>query len=92
MCINTENYQLTLYLLSFGVRVALGIRLLGGWLGEWLTRARVCAYIKLMAGWLTGLNLRECVRTRAGARGGGGGVNLAEKVTNFDMVSNDLHI
>ena len=24
--------------------------------------------------------------------GGGGGVNLAEKVTNFDMVSNDLHI
>ena len=21
-----------------------------------------------------------------------GGVNLAEKVTNFDMVSNDLHI
>ena len=25
---------------------------------------------------------------RAGARG----VNLAEKVTNFDMVSNDLHI
>ena len=23
---------------------------------------------------------------------GGGGVNLAEKVTNFDMVSNDLHI
>ena len=24
--------------------------------------------------------------------GGGGVVNLAEKVTNFDMVSNDLHI
>ena len=27
-----------------------------------------------------------------GLGGGGGLVNLAEKVTNFDMVSNDLHI
>ena len=44
-----------------------GIWLLGGWLAEWLTRARVCSVYVQLCGWQAGLLLWECVHTYVAA-------------------------